>query len=32
MLINTPATRVAGILQEPGSRIARLLDSRQTAE
>ena len=32
MLINTPATRVAGVLQEPGSRIARLLDSRQVAE
>ncbi len=32
MLINTPATKIAGVLQEPGSRIARLLDSRQSAE
>ncbi len=32
MLINTPATRIAGVLQEPGSRIARLLDSRRTAQ
>ncbi len=31
MLISTPATRVAGVLQEPGSRLARLLGSRQTA-
>ena len=32
MLINTPATKIAGVLQEPGRRIARLLDSRQSAQ
>ena len=32
MLINTPATRIAGVLQEPGGRLARLLGSRQAAE